>query len=110
MTPHRICDIGGGPHGITESINPFSRTPISLILLMFLREPGTRARPLSAFISSAAAKDVAALHAAFNHSPLSCQGAPRREAEAAAATPAYINRSDQRTPHLSTGSPVGAKS
>lgn len=70
----------------TRSTNPFSRTPISLILLMFLREPGTRARPLSAFISSAAAKDMAVLHADFNHSPLPRQGAPRPESETAAAS------------------------
>lgn len=38
--PRCIRDIGGGPQGIGKSINPFSRTPISLILIMFLREPG----------------------------------------------------------------------
>lgn len=107
--PRRICDIGSGPHGITKSINPFSRTPISLILIMLLRVPGTRAQPLSAFICPAAAKDVAVLHAAFNHSLLPRQEAPRPEAETAAVSPTSINHSDQLAPHLNTGRPVVAK-
>lgn len=45
--PRRICDIAGG---ITKSINPFRRTSINLILIMFLREPGDPSPgPLSAF-------------------------------------------------------------
>lgn len=50
VEPRGICDIAGGPHGITKSINPFSRTSINLILIMFLREPGDPSPgPLSAF-------------------------------------------------------------
>lgn len=87
MTPHRV----GGVAGITEGINPFSRPPISLILLMFLREPGTRARPLSAFISARLRPRTWLYFTPPSITHRSLAREPERggrEAEAAAAAPA----------------------